>query len=75
MKAHRISPFCIVLLVVPFSKITSFPVWFWLVQVRIYSTTIAADKRKVCAMQNHLYRMAVASTTMGYYNAPQIGYK
>jgi len=40
MKAHRISPFCIVLLVVPFSKITSFPVWFWLVQVRIVENSL-----------------------------------
>ena len=44
-------------------------------QLRIYSTNIPADSRRVCLMQNHLYRMAVADSTMGYYNAPQIGFK
>ncbi|MHC4520638.1 MAG: rhamnogalacturonan lyase family protein, partial [Planctomycetota bacterium] len=44
-------------------------------ELRIYSTNIPADSRKVCLMQNHLYRMAVADSTMGYYNAPQIGFK
>jgi len=44
-------------------------------EVRIYSTNILSDKRKVCRMQNHLYRMAVADATMGYYNAPQVGFK
>ena len=44
-------------------------------ELRIYSTNILSDKKKVCAMQNHLYRMAVADATMGYYNAPQIGFK
>jgi rhamnogalacturonan endolyase len=41
----------------------------------IYSTNIPADRKKVCLMQNHLYRMAVADASMGYYNAPQIGFK
>ena len=44
-------------------------------ELRIYSTNLAADSRKVCLMQNHLYRMAVADSTMGYYNAPQVGFK
>ena len=44
-------------------------------ELRIYSTNIPADSRKVCLMQNHLYRMAVADSTMGYYNGPQIGFK
>jgi len=44
-------------------------------ELRIYSTNILSDKKKVCLMQNHLYRMAVADATMGYYNAPQIGFK
>jgi len=41
----------------------------------IYSTTILADNKKPCLMQNHLYRMAVADASMGYYNAPQIEFK
>ena len=41
----------------------------------IYSTNILADSKKQCLMQNHLYRMAVADASMGYYNAPQIGFK
>jgi rhamnogalacturonan endolyase len=44
-------------------------------ELRIYSTNTIADSRKVCLMQNHLYRMAVADSTMGYYNAPQVGFK
>jgi rhamnogalacturonan endolyase len=44
-------------------------------ELRIYSTNIVSDKKKVCLMQNHLYRMAVADATMGYYNAPQVGFK
>jgi rhamnogalacturonan endolyase len=44
-------------------------------ELRIYSTNIVADSRKVCLMQNHLYRMAVATAGMGYYNAPQVGFK
>jgi len=44
-------------------------------ELRIYSTNILSNKKKLCAMQNHLYRMAVADATMGYYNAPQIGFK
>ena len=44
-------------------------------ELRIYSTSILSDKKKVCLMQNHLYRMAVADASMGYYNAPQVGFK
>jgi len=44
-------------------------------ELRIYSTNIPANSRQVCLMQNHLYRMAVATAGMGYYNAPQIGFK
>lgn len=42
-------------------------------ELRIYSTNIVSDSSRVCLMQNHLYRMAVADASMGYYNAPQIG--
>jgi rhamnogalacturonan endolyase len=44
-------------------------------ELRIYSTNIPADSKKICLMQNHLYRMAVADATMGYYNSPQVGFK
>ena len=44
-------------------------------ELRIYSTTTMADSKRVCLMQNHLYRMAVADASMGYYNAPQMGFK
>jgi rhamnogalacturonan endolyase len=44
-------------------------------ELRIYSTNILADNKHVCLMQNHLYRMAVADASMGYYNAPQVGFK
>jgi len=44
-------------------------------ELRVYSTNTIAHSRKVCLMQNHLYRMAVADASMGYYNAPQVGFK
>ena len=44
-------------------------------ELRIYSTNIVSDTKKLCRMQNHLYRMAVADSSMGYYNAPQVGFK
>lgn len=44
-------------------------------ELRIYSTNIITGKKKVCLMQNHLYRMAVADASMGYYNSPQVGFK
>ncbi len=44
-------------------------------ELRIYSTNIPAQNKKICLMQNHLYRMAVADASMGYYNAPQFGFE
>ncbi len=44
-------------------------------ELRIYSTNIIAGSKKICLMQNHLYRMAVADASMGYYSAPQVGFK
>ena len=44
-------------------------------ELRIYSTNIPSDSKRTCLMQNHLYRMAVADASMGYYNAPQVGFK
>jgi len=43
--------------------------------IRIYTTTIPATSRKVCLMQDHLYRMDVAMQMMGYFYPPQIGGK
>jgi len=42
-------------------------------EVRIYTTTIPAGTRRVCLMQDHLYRMDVAMQTMGYFYPPQLG--
>ena len=44
-------------------------------ELRIYSTNIVPDTKKLCRMQNHLYRMAAADSSVGYYNAPQVGFK
>lgn len=42
-------------------------------EIRIYSTTIPSDTRKVCLMQNHQYRMDVAAFSVGYPVYPQLG--
>jgi rhamnogalacturonan endolyase len=43
-------------------------------EIRIYSTNIPANTRKVCLMQNRQYRLGVAnSTTAGYFTLPQLG--
>ncbi len=41
--------------------------------LRIYTTTIPATSRRVCLMQDHLYRMDVAMQAMGYFYPPQVG--
>ena len=43
--------------------------------IRIYTTTIPATSRRVCLMQDHLYRMDVAMQMMGYFYPPQVGGK
>jgi len=43
--------------------------------IRIYTTTIPATSRRVCLMQDHLYRTDVAMQMMGYFYPPQIGGK
>ena len=40
-------------------------------ELRIYTTTIPADARRVCLMQDHLYRLEVALVSMGYFSPPQ----
>jgi len=42
-------------------------------ELRIYSTTIPAKDRRPCLLQDHLYRMGVASQTMAYYYPAQLG--
>ncbi|HNQ91067.1 MAG TPA: silent information regulator protein Sir2 [Verrucomicrobiota bacterium] len=42
-------------------------------EVRIYSTTAPATSRRVCLMQDRLYRTDVAMQTMGYFYPPQHG--
>lgn len=41
-------------------------------EVRIYTTTIPSTSRRVCLMQDPLYRKYVAMVTMGYFYAPQL---
>jgi rhamnogalacturonan endolyase len=41
--------------------------------IRIYTTTVPATSRRVCLMQDHLYRMDVAMQAMGYFYPPQLG--
>ncbi|MDR1919016.1 MAG: hypothetical protein LBQ65_05145 [Tannerellaceae bacterium] len=42
-------------------------------EIRIYSSTLPAKNRKVCLMQDHHYRMGVASFSVGYSTSPQLG--
>lgn len=43
-------------------------------ELRIYSTTIPAADRRVCLMQDPLYRSDVALRTMGYEHVPMTSY-
>ncbi|MEW6360350.1 MAG: silent information regulator protein Sir2 [Planctomycetota bacterium] len=42
-------------------------------ELRIYSTTIPADSRRPCLMQDRLYRGYVANSSMGYWYPPLLG--
>jgi rhamnogalacturonan endolyase len=42
-------------------------------ELRIYSTTIPAQDRRTCLLQDHQYRMGVVAQTMGYYYPAQLG--
>ena len=42
-------------------------------ELRIYTTTIPATSRRVCLMQDRLYRTDVAMEAMGYLYPPQLG--
>lgn len=43
-------------------------------ELRIYTTTIPAKDRRVCLMQDPIYRLDLAVATMGYYGAPMLSY-
>ena len=40
-------------------------------ELRIYSTTIPAKDRRVCLMQDPIYRLCVTSNSQAYYSLPQ----
>jgi rhamnogalacturonan endolyase len=40
-------------------------------ELRIYTTTIPATTRRTCLMQDRLYRLYVATNSMGYNTPPQ----
>lgn len=42
-------------------------------ELRIYTTTIPAHTRRVTLLQNHHYRMGLATQGMGYWCPPQMG--
>jgi rhamnogalacturonan endolyase len=41
-------------------------------EIRIYTTTIPATSRRICLMQDPLYRLDVATQSMGYFYPPQL---
>ncbi len=43
-------------------------------ELRIYTTTIPAMDRRVCLMQDPIYRLDVVVAFMGYYAAPMLSY-
>jgi len=42
-------------------------------RIRIYLTTIPADTRRICIMQDRQYRPGVTAASMGYFYPPRIG--
>ena len=40
-------------------------------ELRIHTTTIPAQTRRTCLMQDRLYRLYVATNSMGYNTSPQ----
>jgi rhamnogalacturonan endolyase len=42
-------------------------------ELRIYSTTVPTNERRVCLMQDRQYRLGVVAQTMGYYYPAQLG--
>jgi rhamnogalacturonan endolyase len=44
-------------------------------ELRIYTTTMPATDRRVCLMQDPIYRMDVVSAAMGYFQVPMTSYE
>jgi rhamnogalacturonan endolyase len=42
-------------------------------ELRVYSTTVPTNDRRVCLMQDRQYRLGVVAQTMGYYYPAQLG--
>jgi hypothetical protein len=42
-------------------------------ELRLYTTTIPATDRRVCLLQDPIYRIDVAHNAMGYHQAPMLG--
>jgi rhamnogalacturonan endolyase len=42
-------------------------------ELRVYSTLAPSNSRRICLMQDRLYRSDVAMQTMGYFYPPQLG--
>jgi hypothetical protein len=43
-------------------------------EMRVYTTTIAAEDRRESLMQDRLYRLQVVAAAMGYYQVPMASY-
>jgi rhamnogalacturonan endolyase len=41
-------------------------------ELRIYSTTMPSDKKRIALVQDRQYRQGVSRSTMGYYYPPQL---
>ena len=44
-------------------------------ELRIYSTVMDCDTRRICLVQDRQYRLGVSRSTMGYYYPPQLSIK
>jgi rhamnogalacturonan endolyase len=44
-------------------------------ELRIYSTTVITDKKRITLLQDRQYRTGVSRSTMGYYYPPQVSLK
>ncbi|WFB35546.1 carbohydrate binding domain-containing protein [Kiritimatiellota bacterium B12222] len=43
-------------------------------EIRIYTTTLPAEDRRVCLMSDPIYRIDVAHASMGYFQIPMLSY-
>jgi rhamnogalacturonan endolyase len=44
-------------------------------ELRIYSTTLPCDVKRITLVQDRQYRLGVSRSTMGYYYPPQLSLK